>query len=1193
MMGGPRLDIRLLGHPQVSFGGAIVRLPKRAVTIPLAAYLLLHRERDISRNALAFTLWADESEETALAELRRYVYLLNKTLPPRPNGQPWIRAEGDMLRWHFDDAMRLDVADFERLSADPSTCAEAVEVYAGDLLEDSYDDWVVSYRERLRALYFTDLSALISSHRAARRFSSALLYAARLLAADPWREDIVRITMACQYESGGAAAAIATFDGFAKRLKAELGVEPMPETLVVRDAIVRSAPLPESLGALNAGAGLERPPPGDSDDGLPFGGRQNELEQLRAFWMRSARGNGSLVLVSGEAGIGKSRLVAELARSIDSEGGRICLGVTTCPERFPYECIVEALRYSLPYVATLDLDPLRLSIIASLIPELAARRPDLPEIPPLDPSREQARLLDAVASTISAMALPRPLCIIFEDLHWARAATLSAIAFLARRLAKSAVLLVGTYREEEAGRTHPLRAVHRELRGEHLVHTLALKRLSRPEVFDIVERMPISAGKRPELARLGFERSEGNPLFLTEALRDGVRAGESVDANGHPWNGSEILRTTVAARLASLSEEGREIAQVAAVAGHGFDVDLIREVAGTNESSILDGVNELMDRHLVREAGVRRRYDYAFTHHLIQEAIYEMVEPALRTRRHRRIAQLLEAQITETSGFAASDLALHWERGGDDARAASRYLSAAAQAAALFANDEAIGYATKTLALAVDDRTRSQALLVRELTFGKLGQREAQASDIEALRALSERNDDNELSWQTLMRTLQLQRSLGDREKQAETVDQLERRAAAGSDPRRRARALLARAEYLVGLTDHAQAEKPAEEALALYERLGDNDGQVETLAMLVEVVTSSGNAERSRQLLAALRSRAAGQPDKTLILRAVSAGTTAALQQHRIGDAAELAHEALALSRSIGDREEEANALERLATVATFQSDFEAARQLFAQAADAMQSIGNARGMSHVLANHFVLALRLGLLAEADQLGARVLAIVERTGDRRPLAVTKVNMSLSRLLQGDSDDARRLASEALQIAKEIKFPLFEGAALANLGNAERTSGSIRNGVRHLEQGLALRKGMLDPMDLLDDYCDLAIGYVQMDELGQARATADTLLEIAGQTTEGAFWPHYCYWAAAIVGRARGDRAQSELHLQNALMTLRNFAHRVADAETRAAFFALPLNREIVAAGERDEWPSYAGGSPARYTPVGRHKKRR
>jgi tetratricopeptide (TPR) repeat protein len=296
-------------------------------------------------------------------------------------------------------------------------------------------------------------------------------------------------------------------------------------------------------------------------------------------------------------------------------------------------------------------------------------------------------------------------------------------------------------------------------------------------------------------------------------------------------------------------------------------------------------------------------------------------------------------------------------------------------------------------------------------------------------------------------------------------------------------------------------------------------------------------------------------------------------------------------LSRSIGDREEEASMLQRLATVATWQADFDGARRLFSEAADALQAIGNLRGISHTLANQFVLAMRLGLLAEAEQLGLRVLDLVQRTGERRPLAVTKVNMSLNRLLQGDGATAKRLALEALEIARDIKFPLFVGAALSNLGNAERVTGDMDAGLKHLEEGLALRKPLLAPTDLLDDYCDLAVGYLQAGRLDDAIAAVRTLLEIAADSTTGAFWPHYCYWAAALVQRASRDES-SQASLDRATTVMDGFAGTIADPATRAAFMALPLNREIVAASQRDEWPPYAPGSVARYTPVRRQKKK-
>ena len=1186
---GVVLEIRLLGHPQFLADGVPIKLPKRSVTIPLAAYLLLHRDEAVSRSFLAFTLWANDSEETALAELRRYIYLLNKTLPRAPDDAPWIRADDDVVRWDGAASMRLDVAEFERLSAAPSGYAEAVKLYAGDLLEDAYDDWLLPHRERLRALYFADLVGLIAEHRGARDFKRAAAYATQLLSADPWREDVVRLLMACRYESGDAAGALAAFDAFAKRLRSELGVEPMPETLVARDAIVRSAPLPTTLAAVPSSAAPQTEARG-AESVLPFVGRDAELEQLRAAWVRAARGNGGLVFVCGQAGIGKSRLVAELARSVEAEGGRVSHGTTTPSERFPYEGIVEALRYSLPFVASLDLDALRFAIIAQLLPELTGWRDDQSPVPPIDPSREQPRLLDAVASCIAAMARPRPLLIVLEDLHWAGADTAAAIAFLARRLARSAVLIVGTYREEEVGRTHPLRAIHQALRGEQLVQTIALRPLSESAVELIVERLAVPPDDRARIARLGFDRSEGNPLFLTEALRDALRP-ERGDAD--VWTGSDALRNLIASRVASLSDDARDIARIAAVVGHGFQVDLLRDVAGIEESKVLDGLYELLDHNLVREAGARRRFDFAFTHHLIHKAIYEDIEPAVRTRRHRRIAQIIGERPTGATGFTPADLALHRELGGDRSGAAISYVDAARHATALFANDDAIKHATKSIELSDDDAVRAQALLVREQAFGRAARKDRQEQDIEALRELSVRLNDDDLAWEASTLTVAFTRSQGDREKQDAAVAELERRASASGIPRRRAEALLARADLLVLRTSHADAERPASEALDQYEQLGDIRGQVAALAILAEVATVAGDFDRSRRYLLSLRKRSAGQPDQTVLLRAIAAATMTALQRRQIDDASELARDGLALSRAIGDRDEEANALQRVATVKIWQDDFDGARRAFADSADVLQAIGNLRGLSHAVANQMVLAMRLGLLDEAEHLGDRVFALTERTGERRPLVVAQVNMSLIKLLRGDVTAAKRLALEALDGAREIKFPLFEGAALSNLGNAERADGDVEAGLKHLLEGLRLREAVLDATDILDDRCDLSLAYLQAGRLKEATAAADLLLKAADVSTAGAFWPQYCYWAAAQVRRATGAAAEAKALLDRAVAVKNEFAEKIADAQTRAAFLALPINLELSAAAERDEWPLHAGGAAVGYTPPRRSAKRR
>jgi tetratricopeptide (TPR) repeat protein len=386
-----------------------------------------------------------------------------------------------------------------------------------------------------------------------------------------------------------------------------------------------------------------------------------------------------------------------------------------------------------------------------------------------------------------------------------------------------------------------------------------------------------------------------------------------------------------------------------------------------------------------------------------------------------------------------------------------------------------------------------------------------------------------------------------------------------------------------MSLTSHAQAAAPAREALRHYESLEDVAGQVEALSILAEIATNMGDVEASRRLLDDVRRKAASQPDKGLLLRAISAAVVAALQQHRIGDAAELAAEGVTLARALGDREEEAAMLQRQAVTATWQRDFDVARRRFAAAAEAFDAIGHLRGMSHAQANQAVLALRLGLLDEAHSLGDRALAVAERTGDRRPLVVTFVNLSLVRILRDDPAGARRLALQGLEVARAVGFPLFEGAALANLGNAERALGNFDVGLKHIKEGLRIREGLLSPTDVLDDYCDLALGYLQARQLARALSATGTLLKVAEESTEGAFWPHVCFWTAALVHRAAGKKASSGSLLRRAMAEMRAFADGIADPQTRLAFLDLPACREITGAVERDQWPGYAGGAPVLY----------
>ena len=195
----------------------------------------------------------DGAPEAARAKLRGSLYDLARVLPPNPAGR-WVLADGDNVVWNPDARLRLDVEEFEAACADPERREAGVELYRGELLTALYDEWIFPPRERYRNLYLATLTQLLSEARRLRDFPRAIARAQQLLAVDPWREDVVRRLIAVRYESGDRAGALVEYQHFAERLRAELEIDPMPETQALRDAIARDAPIPAEPVARQAEA---------------------------------------------------------------------------------------------------------------------------------------------------------------------------------------------------------------------------------------------------------------------------------------------------------------------------------------------------------------------------------------------------------------------------------------------------------------------------------------------------------------------------------------------------------------------------------------------------------------------------------------------------------------------------------------------------------------------------------------------------------------------------------------------------------------------------------------------------------------------------------------------------------------------------------------------------------------------------
>jgi predicted ATPase/DNA-binding SARP family transcriptional activator len=1116
----------------------------------LLAFLLLHRGAHLTRDLVAFTLWPDDSEADARGKLRRHLHQLTIALPPSP--KPYVTTREETICWNDDAGVWLDVDEFERCVTDESRWPQAVEIYEGDLALSVYDDWISPIRERFRRQYVGALERLLLRARSRRDFARAMTYAERILANDQWREDVLRQLASIRYESGDRAGALREIEMFARRLAGEMSVELMPETLAVRAVMLRGGALPDAAAR-------------DSDEltsptnVFPFVGRTTELQRLTQAWRLAGQSRGNVVLIGGEAGMGKTRLANELALLANTQGGRTLCGTTPSPEQVPYQSIVEALRDALPLLTTVDVRPIWLAAVAAVVPELALRRSDLPALPAIDAARERSRLFEGLAAVVHGLSQQRPLLIVLEDLQWAGEATLLALEYLARRVAAFPALIVATYRNEHGEVARNVQPLRRKLQLENLADHLSLGGLSTMDIRDLASSIPGLAADAEAIGTHVHAVSGGNPLFAIELLRESAETGMREAS-------SRFLQAMIEVRTSRASEKAQKIAEIASVVGATFDADLLREASGLPEDVVLDALGELLARNLVREVG-RVHFAFAFSHQLIADTIYNEIETQRRRQWHRRVAATIERLSSDRDDVAGS-LASHYDRAGDAESAAQYYLAAAQRSFAVFANQEAVASATRGLDLTIDPEQKRKLLGLRERILGRLGDREAQRADIEALERLA-RDDDSRMD--VVWRRAQWARALGELADEARYLEYFAQRARAGKDPARQAASHRASARNLILRSHYTEATAAAQSALAIDSARNDAAGEVEALCLLSEIAVNRGDASGAEQVLDQARVRAESTADPSLIVRVAMTSAGVAIMRRDFARALTDSREAHRRYREIGDREGEAEAGTRVASALSFLLRFEEAAAAFAAAANIYRAIGNRLQLAYLLFNRTGSQMQLGLLEEARSSLMEALEIFEAFDDTRGRAASLTNLSMVRLLQQAPHEAKKIGMRALQAAHGIDNSVIEAGALANLGNAERELGELDAALKHMREAIAIRE-RLNGSATFEELGDLALAQLKAADPA-ALQTADEIMQRADSSGENTVWPHYCFWAAARVYRERGDdaRAGAALARAQALVALQLGA--MADERCRRAFSDLTAVRAISAA-LAGTWPS-------------------
>jgi DNA-binding SARP family transcriptional activator len=725
------MDYRILGPLVVSREGEPVSLGGRRNT-ELLSLLLLRPNQVVSSDRLVEDLWVGAPPAKPRKAVQVYVSRLRKTLgvavlETRSSGYLLRVAEGE-----------LDASRFEHLFSDgrqalaagnPSRAAtllrHALALWRGPALADvMYEPFAQAEAARLEELHLSCVEAKVDADLALGRHADLAAELEALIDRHGDRERPRGQLMVALYRSGRQAEALELYRRTRRHLVDELGLEPGPELRSLETAILNQDPrltwTPPGATAPNA----RRP------DRI-FVGRERQLAQLMAGVEELQRGRGSLLLLRGEPGIGKTWLAEEGAARGAERGALVlsgrCWESGGAPAYWPWvQCLRTLVQQTEPDTLAAQLGAGAVDI-ARIVPELRELVPSLPPPPAVDPEGARFRLFDAATTLLRNAARTQPIILVLDDLHAADSPSLLLLRFLTDALGDAPLLVIATRRDGDPAASESSAATVAELARSERFHDIALGGFGRAEVARLVDAAG-SRGASEELVDAIHQRTDGHPFFVAELVRLLASEGR-LDAIPHG------VRAVVAQRLGLRSEDCRRVLAVASVVGREFTSDVLARASDDDPEKLADLLGEaLKAKTLASLPGAPGRFRFA--HALVREVLYDELSTTDLMRLHLAVAEALEAIHAPELDRHLAELAHHFflaAPGGSAPRAVDYAARAAERAVAELAYEEAARLYEMAV-MAHELQPGADALVRCELLLGLAGA-QASASDMTSAKA--------------------------------------------------------------------------------------------------------------------------------------------------------------------------------------------------------------------------------------------------------------------------------------------------------------------------------------------------------------------------------------------------------------------------------------------------------------------------
>jgi predicted ATPase/DNA-binding SARP family transcriptional activator len=1017
------LQVRLLGQYTITLQDRLLAPLPTEKSRALFAYLLLHRAPH-TRAHLAGLFWPDLPEKTARRRLTQELWRIGSELE-KAGVVDLILATGSTVSLRAEiptvcDVLLLQDALSRLRDKDPQawpTLAELSDLYRGELLPGYFDDWVLLARERLFHAYRDGLTHLLSAQKRLGDWSAAGLTANALLQLDPLAEESVAEAMQIALALKRPEVGLRHYDLYVDRLHQELETAPTPDLIALAQQL----------------AGQERPRQvaafTDPAYQPPLIGREGERSLLLSALDQAQAGQGQIYLLEGAAGVGKSRLLETI--SADARWRGLLAGWGAAQEiqlDQPYHPLIQALADLLSPLRAQQLqvllDPIWLGVAARVLPVLSVWLPDLPAPPPLDPEPERVRLLEGLTRLILALGQLSPTVLVVDDLQWADSATLGALIYLARRVAESPLLLILSYRGDEARANSSVWVSLAEIDRGARPQRLQLECISAQETAALVRKVLDLNRSAPIFEKRIYTQTQGNPFFVLETLRTLYQEGSLIPTEQGswqtPWDDQTVdyrevsispeVESMIERRLAHLLPEERQALEVAAVLGTTFDLSLLAALFAGTPRQALTATATLVQRRFLQETATAYRFD----HDQIRQTVYSRLNETERRRLHRSAGETLArlqpdafallAHHFEAAGARGQAFRYH-HRAGDAAQAAGSYLLARRH------YERSVAWLDE---IPLSATARFELLLTWESVLDLLGERDTQS---QVLARLAQEGNLNQ--WQQGVLILRQARFEGASGRFGAAIDAVAASFAlinGQGGQRLQIEALILWGQLLNQAGNPAASEQKLRQAVALAEAVDDPRLQAQTLIHLADVLPTRN---------------------------AYAAGLAAA-------------EAALALYHSFGDLAGEAHANLTLAVIQVEQGDVAGGAARYAQALSLTQQCGYRYQEARISANLANALCILGRIGEALSLYERGMAIGRELGDARLEHLIAINYGSTYLsFVGPDEEVIGRVRAALAWSGSVGDEIGVGQAWNLLSMAAYYSGDLALARQHLDHSIA------------------------------------------------------------------------------------------------------------------------------------------